>query len=85
MIAQLTLRNVPDEVESGLRQKAHAAGRSLNRTVIELLEQSLAPAAREGKKRDLSRLAGQWDRQACEEFERHARVFEQIDEEVWRP
>jgi hypothetical protein len=31
MIAQLTLRQVPDEVEKGLRSKARKEGRSLKR------------------------------------------------------
>lgn len=83
MIAQMTLRHVPDEVTKGLRIKAKKAGRSLNRAAIELLEQALGIRATDGKKRDLSLFAGQWDRDECRTFERNMRVFDRIDAEVW--
>jgi plasmid stability protein len=84
MIAQMTLRHIPDEVEEGLRAKARKAGRSLNRTAITLLEQALNTRASDARKRDLSRFAGQWDREECRAFERDTSIFEQIDAEVWR-
>jgi hypothetical protein len=83
MIAQMTLRHVPDEVGKGLRVRARKAGRSLNRTAVELLEQALGIRAKDARKRDLSRFVGQWDREECQAFERNTRVFEQIDAEVW--
>ena len=76
MIAQMTLRHVPDEVGKGLRVRARKAGRSLNRAAIELLEQALGIHARDAKKRDLSRFAGQWNREECRTFERNIRVFQ---------
>ncbi len=83
MIAQMTLRHVPDEVGKCLRVRARKAGRSLNRAAIELLEQALGIRATDARKRDLSRFAGQWNREECRAFERATRVFEQIDAEVW--
>jgi len=83
MIAQMTLRQIPDAVGEGLRTKARKAGRSLNRATIELLEQALGIRATDAKKRDLSRFAGQWDREACRTFERNTRVFERIEAEAW--
>ena len=83
MIAQMTLRQVPDEVAKGLRARARKGGRSLNRTAIEMLEQALGVRARDAKKRDLSRFAGQWSREERQAFERHTHVFEKIDAEVW--
>jgi hypothetical protein len=83
MIAQMTLRHVPDEVGKGLRVRARKAGRSLNRAAIELLEQALGIRAMDAKKRDLSPFAGQWDREERRTFERNMRVFERIDAEVW--
>ncbi|MEI6148065.1 MAG: Arc family DNA-binding protein [bacterium] len=83
MIAQMTLRHIPDEVGKSLRMRAKKAGRSMNRAAIELLEEALGIRAQNAKKRDLSRFAGQWDTEECRTFERNTRVFEQIDSEVW--
>ena len=83
MIAQMTLRHVPAEVGKGVRLRARKDGRSLNRAAIALLEQALGIRAADARKRDLSRFAGQWDREECRTFERNTKVFERIDAEVW--
>lgn len=83
MIAQMTLRQVPDTVGKGLRLRARKDGRSLNRAAIDLLEQALGIRATDARKRDLSRFAGQWTREECRAFERNTKVFEKIDAEVW--
>ncbi|MEI8243269.1 MAG: hypothetical protein WCI17_08390 [bacterium] len=83
MIAQMTLRQVPDAVGEGLRVRARKEGRSLNRAAIELLEQALGIRATDARKRDLSSFAGQWNREECRIFERNTRIFEKIDAEVW--
>jgi plasmid stability protein len=83
MIAQMTLRQVPDKVGKGLRVRARKDGRSLNRAAIELLEQALGLRATDARKRDLSRFAGQWSREDCRAFQRNTKVFEKIDPEVW--
>ncbi len=83
MIAQITLRKIPDEVGKGLRARSKKAGRSLNRTAIELLEAALGIRDTDSKRRDLSRLAGQWDAEERRRFEENTRIFEQIDAEVW--
>lgn len=84
MIAQMTLRRVPDELEKGLRARARRTGHSLNRTAIELLREALGvsrPA--DARRRDLSAFTGQWDAAEAEEFARNIRIFEHIDNEVW--
>ena len=83
MIAQMTLRHLPDEVGKGLRVRAKKDGRSLNRAAIELLEQALGLRGVDAKKRDLSRFAGKWNREECQTFEHNTRVFEKIDAEIW--
>ncbi len=84
MIAQMTLRNIPDRVAKGLRAKARKSGCSINRTTVELLQQALGESRGNTRKRDLSHLAGQWDAQECREFEQAIKRFEQVDDEVWR-
>ncbi|NKB67499.1 MAG: hypothetical protein GKR89_10590 [Candidatus Latescibacteria bacterium] len=80
---QLTLRQIPAEVENELRQLAAQNGASLNQTAIAVLQKGLglAPPAR---RRDLSHLAGKWTAAEADEFDDNVQVFEQIDEELWR-
>jgi len=85
MIAQMTLRRIPDAVEKKLRARSRRSGHSINRTTIELLEEALGVKASEGQKRDLSMLAGKWNEAEYREFERHTAIFEKIDAEVWTP
>ena len=83
MIAQMTLRRIPDAVEKKLRARSRQSGHSINRTTIELLEEALGVKPVEGKKRDLSMLSGGWQEAEYREFERHTAMFEKIDKEVW--
>lgn len=85
MIAQMTLRQIPDAVEKGLRQRARKAGRSLNRVTIDLIAEAMGTKSSPRKRRDLSGLAGQWSPQECGTFERNTRIFERIDQETWKP
>ncbi len=84
MSTQITLRQIPDEVEKRLRLRARKAGRSLNRTTIDLIEEALGVKPSAKKRRDISSLAGQWSSQECAAFERNTRIFEQIDKELWQ-
>ncbi|MEI6809000.1 MAG: hypothetical protein WCN95_09775 [bacterium] len=84
MIKQMTLRQLPIEVENGIRGRARSTGSSLNRVVIDLLEESLKIRPTDKKRRDLSRLAGQWSQAECAEFDRNTLIFGQIDEEIWK-
>jgi plasmid stability protein len=83
MIAQMTLRQIPDSVEKKLRARSKQSRQSINRTAIELLEEALGVKASAGKKRDLSALAGTWQKAECKEFERNTAIFGKIDKELW--
>lgn len=84
MIKQITLRQVPDEVEEGIRSRARRTKRSLNRAMIELLEEALGAKPAVTRKRDLSRIIGQWTEEECTAFERNTELLERIDEETWK-
>ena len=81
---QLTLRQIPAEVETELRQVASQSGASLNHTAIAALQKGLGLAPPARRRRDLSGLAGKWTAEQAEEFEQHSKVFDHIDEELWR-
>ena len=83
MIAQMTLRQIPDEVEKKLRARSKQSRKSMNRTAIELLEEALELRFPAGKKRDLSVLAGAWEQDEHMAFESNTALFGKIDEELW--
>ena len=56
----------------------------MNKTVIRLLKQAVGLDRPEPKKRDLSAIAGTWSAQESDEFDENTRIFEQIDQELWR-
>ena len=82
-MSQITLRDVPQELDNRLRELARAQNRSLNRTVIGVLMESLHLGDGKDRKRDLSDLAGTWSDEEAQEFEANTRVFDQIDDEIW--
>ena len=81
---QITLRQIPEEVENELRQVANQNGASLNHTAIAALQKGLGLAPPARRRRDLSRFAGKWTAEEAEEFDRNVQAFSQIDEELWQ-
>ena len=69
----ITLRNLPPELAKTIRQKAEEQGTSINKAVINLLEEGTGiRGKRNGKKslhHDLDSLAGSWTRDEAEEFD----------------
>jgi len=83
-VAYLTIRGLPDDVAKALQAEKHRRGKSTNQTVIDLLRHALnlgwAPKTGNG----LEKLAGTWDEEEFDLFERATAVFEHTDEELWR-
>jgi len=82
-VNQLTLRQIPEEVDRELRQQASRNGTSLNQTVIVVLRQGLGLAPFAKRRRDLSSL-GSWTAEEVDEFDRNTQIFRQIDDELWK-
>jgi hypothetical protein len=78
----LTIRNVPPEVAEALEREKRRRGESLNQTVIELLGQGLGVGG--PRSNGLAALAGRWDDEEFQRFERAVAPFEEIDPELWR-
>jgi hypothetical protein len=78
----LTVRNLPPELASALEQARQESGKSLNSTVISVLERGLGVATR--RSNGLAKLAGGWTKADAEEFERNTASFSDIDPEIWR-
>jgi plasmid stability protein len=78
----LTIRNVPDDLGEALDKEKNRRNVSLNRTVIDVLSQSLGVGL--PRSNGLARLAGTWTAEDLRTFEENIAPFEMIDDEIWR-
>lgn len=83
-MSQITLRNIPKELETRLRAMAQDNHTSLNKTIIAILFSALGLSQKGGKRRDLDDLSGSWSAAEAEEFAVNTAVFQRIDPEIWR-
>jgi|SaaInl7_200m_RNA_FD_contig_21_1707515_length_313_multi_6_in_0_out_0_1 hypothetical protein len=81
---QLTLRQIPEEIERELRQTASRNETSLNQTAIVALQAGLGLTPPVRRRRDLSSFAGQWTTEEADEFDGLTQQFGQIDAELWQ-
>ena len=80
MSKQLTIRGVPDEVADRLARLARERGRSLNATVVEILEQVVGFRQRRAR---LERYAT-WSDEDLAEFEEALAAQRVIDDHLWQ-
>ncbi len=83
-MSQITLRKIPENLEKQIRMLSQKNNSSLNLTIIELLEKALGTGRESKKKRDLSEFSGTWSKQQVKDFEKHTKIFEEIDEDIWK-
>lgn len=79
MADQITVRNVPKELARRLAKLAEASGRSINATVLDLLERATGI---DGRRARLARYTT-WSKQDVEEFDGALRVQRTIDPGLW--
>jgi hypothetical protein len=84
-VKAITLRNLPPELESKIRERAREKGISINKAVIGLLkEQSgLGQKGKNKRHHDLDHLFGAWTQKQAEEFDRTLAEQREIDPELW--
>ena len=82
----LTIRNLPSNLAAALEKEKQRRGKSLNKTVIQLLGQSLNLNLQPGCRRTngLAHLAGTWTAEEYRGFAEAIEATRQIDEELWR-
>lgn len=80
MAKQLTIRGVPDHVGKRLERLSRARKKSLNATVLKILEEAVGV---EGRRRRLARYAT-WTEEDLAEFEKALAGQRTIDEDLWR-
>ena len=79
---QYTLRGVPASVDTALRARARAAGKSLNEAAVDALAEGSGIAGSRRKRRDLSDIAGTW--RAEKAVAAALADQDRVDEDLWR-
>jgi len=79
---QYTIRGIPEAIDSAVRERAKAEGKSLNEVAVEALADGLGLGEGDVVRRDLSEVAGTWKRDAAVE----AALADQdrVDAELWK-
>jgi hypothetical protein len=87
---QMTLRDIPEEIEMIVRDEANRQGVSLNKAFLSLLrkstQQNTAQLSPEVKKRSgrFSRFCGVWTATEAAEFDKVLIEQRSIDNEAWQ-
>ena len=85
-MSQITIRGLEADLENKIRTEAKRSGKSLNRVILDLLENTSGHNNRsvhKPKADSLRNLAGGWSRDEATEFIASVKLCEQIDEEMW--
>ena len=83
----ITLRNLPPEVARTVQQRAKQKKTSINKAVIELLEESAGGKAKKkapARYHDLDHLAGTWTKEEADAFDKIVKSFRTIDPDLWK-
>jgi predicted metal-dependent hydrolase len=79
---QYTIRGIPAAVDNALRERARAAGKSLNEAVVDALADGSGMAGSRRKRRDLTDIAGTWKAEKAVEAALAAQ--DGVDKDLWR-
>jgi hypothetical protein len=86
-MSSITLHNLEDSLYALLKQKARNEGKSLNRTIQEMLTESVGPQRKAGKsrKKDVyAELCGAVSPEELKKMKEAEKEFEVIDEKDWK-
>ncbi len=88
MIDQLTIRGLDDDLARKVRSLAKDEGLSLNQAVLKLLRRGAGLAAPKPDEdvigNSLDWFIGSWSDQDLKEFQEATKIFDEIDEELWK-
>ncbi len=79
---QYTVRGIPTALDVALRERARAAGKSLNEAAIDALVEGTGLIGAPRKRRNLGNIAGTW--KGDKAFEAALAAQDQVDEDLWR-
>ena len=79
---QYTIRGIPAAVDSALRARARAAGKSLNEAAVDALTEATGLGGHRRKRRDLADVASSW--KADKAVEAALADQDSVEEDLWR-
>ena len=79
---QYTIRGIPEAVDGAIRERARAAGKSLNAAAVDALAEGAGVAGVPQKRRELGDIAGTW--KADRAMEAALAAQDRVDEDLWR-
>ena len=79
---QYTVRGIPTTLDAALRQRARAAGKSLNQAAVDALAEGTGLIGAPRKRRNLGDIARTW--KADKAFEAAIAAQDQVDADLWR-
>jgi len=84
---QITIRNIPDEIEKIILKEAKTKSLSLNKAFILFLEKAAGSNRTKKKKislhHDLDHLSGVWSKKEAESFNHNLESQRTLDEDLW--
>ena len=80
----ITVHAMDDELDRRLREKADAEGKSLNKTIKGLLEESLGVRPSRNRREEFMDLFGAWSAEEREQFDRATEDLRRVDVEDWQ-
>lgn len=81
MCMQYTIRNVPDYLDSALRNAAREQGKSLNDVTVQALVRGAGVQELKRRQRNLNDIAGTWRKDAA--FDAAIAAQDTVDEAMW--
>ena len=79
---QYTIRGIPAAVDSALRERARAGGKSLNEAAVDALAEGAGIVGIPRKRRDLGDIAGSW--KADKAVQTALAEQDVVDEDLWK-
>jgi hypothetical protein len=87
IMKSITIHNIDGQLAELIESTAKAKGTSINKTIQQLLEESLGVKfqGKDSKHRtDFSEFCGLWTKEDLAEFEKRTKEFEEIQPEDWK-
>lgn len=79
---QYTIRNIPDALDTALRERARQENRSLNEIVVRALGRAMGFSREAVRHRDVGDVAGTWREDPA--FDQAISDQHSVDDELWK-
>lgn len=79
---QYTIRGIPAALDDALRERARAAGKSLNEAAVDAMAEGTGMTGARRKRRNVDDIAGKW--KADRALEAALAEQDHVDEDLWR-